>query len=210
MAKMNSHYVVWKGLEPGIYDSWEQCQKQIKGYPGAKFKGFTNKLAAQRAFDMGYEAFMAMKAEEKVLLQSNDTIPKPIYPSLAVDAAWNTATLEMEYRGVDCQTGKLIFHQGPFPDATNNIGEFLAIVHGLAYLSKLGSDIPIYTDSKTAISWVRAKKANTKLIQTERNKMLFELIQRAEKWLKANTWENTILKWETKYWGEIPADFGRK
>lgn len=210
MAKKNTHYVVWKGLEPGIYDSWEQCQKQIKGYPDAKFKGFTNKLAAQRAFDMGYEAFKGMKAEEKVLLQSNDTIPKPKFPSLAVDAAWNTATLEMEYRGVDCQTGKLIFHQGPFPDATNNIGEFLAIVHGLAYLNKLGSDIPIYTDSKTAISWVRAKKANTKLIQTERNKMLFELIQRAEKWLKENTWKNPILKWETKYWGEIPADFGRK
>ncbi|MEW5845582.1 MAG: ribonuclease H family protein [Bacteroidota bacterium] len=210
MAKKNTHYVVWEGQHPGIYESWEVCQKQIKGYPGAKFKGFPSKLAAQRAFDMGYEAFKTMSPEQEMLFNTNESTPKPIYPSLAVDAAWNTSTLEMEYRGVDCQTGKLIFHQGPFPDSTNNIGEFLAIVHGLAHLKKLGSNIPIYTDSMTAISWVRAKKANTKLVQTERNKILFELIRRAEKWLKENTWKNPLLKWETQYWGEIPADFGRK
>lgn len=210
MAKKNTHYVVWEGQNPGIYESWEECQKQIKGYPGAKFKGFPSKLAAKRAFEMGYKAFKAMNPEQEMLFNTNENTPKPQYPSLAVDAAWNTATLEMEYQGVDCQTGKLIFHQGPFPDATNNIGEFLAIVHGLAHLKQLGSNIPIYTDSMTAISWVRAKKANTKLVQTDRNKMLFELIQRAEKWLKENTWKNPLLKWETQYWGEIPADFGRK
>ncbi|MBC7126096.1 ribonuclease H1 domain-containing protein [Tenuifilum osseticum] len=210
MAKKNTHYVVWEGLKPGIYGSWEECQRQIKGFPGAKYKGFPSMLAAQRAYDMGYLAYNSMNPEQEALFNVNENTPKPIYPSLAVDAAWNTATLEMEYQGVDCQTGKLIFHQGPFPDATNNIGEFLAIVHGLAHLKKLNSEIPIYTDSMTAISWVRAKKARTKLIQTERNKNLFELLERAEKWLRENTWKNPLLKWETQYWGEIPADFGRK
>ena len=116
----------------------------------------------------------------------------------------------MEYRGVDTLSGKEIFRQGPYFDGTNNIGEFLAIVHGLALLKKKNSNLPVYTDSMTAISWVRKRKANTKLELTARNAILFELIERAEKWLKTNTWSNPILKWETQCWGEIPADFGRK
>ena len=39
---------------------------------------------------------------------------------------------------------------------------------------------------------------------------LFELIDRAENWLKTNHYSNKILKWDTPLWGEIPADFGRK
>lgn len=90
------------------------------------------------------------------------------------------------------------------------MGEFLAIVHGLGYLKKRGLSIPIYSDSKTAIKWVRDKKANTKLVRNEVNKQLFELLERAEYWLKTNTYDNAILKWETAEWGEIYADFGRK
>lgn len=210
MAKKNSYYVVWDGYNPGIYSSWEECQVQIKGYPKAKYKGFPNLIAAKRAFEMGYKAFQSLDAKQSALLSVTENTPKPIYPSIAVDAAWNTATLEMEYRGVDTKTGEPIFHQGPFPDATNNIGEFLAIVHGLAHLKKHGSNVPIYSDSMTAISWVRAKHARTTLQPTSKNKELFELIQRAEKWLKENSWNNPLLKWETQYWGEIPADFGRK
>lgn len=46
--------------------------------------------------------------------------------------------------------------------------------------------------------------------QTLQNKSVFDLIERAEAWLNANTWQNPILKWDTENWGEIPADFGRK
>jgi ribonuclease HI len=91
-----------------------------------------------------------------------------------------------------------------------NIGEFLAIVHALAYLKQRDMSWPVYSDSRTAIAWIRRKKANTKLEQTEKNQKLFLLIRRAEEWLRHNTWPNRILKWETEYWGEIPADFGRK
>jgi ribonuclease HI len=116
----------------------------------------------------------------------------------------------MEYQGVDTQTKKLIFHQGPFEEGTNNIGEFLAIVHALALLKKHKSDKIIYTDSKTAISWVKKKTCNTKLERNAKNQKLFELVERAVNWLKTNTYTTPIVKWETKAWGEIPADFGRK
>ena len=93
---------------------------------------------------------------------------------------------------------------------SNNIGEFLAIVHGLALLKKKGSNMPIYSDSKIAQKWVRDKKCNTKLMPTERNGELLAIVRRAEAWLQNNTYSNPIIKWETERWGEIPADFGRK
>ncbi|MCL4131982.1 UNVERIFIED_CONTAM: hypothetical protein GTU68_051428 [Idotea baltica] len=117
----------------------------------------------------------------------------------------------MEYRGVLTHNKQQIFIKGPFKKGTNNIGEFLALVHGIALLkSKNKETIPIYSDSKIAMSWVRQKKCKTKLSFNNENNDLLELIKRAENWLKENTFKNPILKWETKAWGEIPADFGRK
>ena len=92
----------------------------------------------------------------------------------------------------------------------NNIGEFLALVHGLALLKKKKSSRIIYSDSKIAINWVKRKQCNTKLKRTKKNEALFELIDRALLWLKENEYRTIIVKWETKAWGEIPADFGRK
>ena len=131
--------------------------------------------------------------------------------SICVDAACSGNPGTMEYQGVETNTKHRIFHQGPFKDATNNIGEFLALVHGLGYLKKHGhNSVPIFTDSVTAMAWVRDKKAKTKLERTPDNAVLFDLIARAENWLKTNTYKNPFLKWDTEKWGEIPADFGRK
>ena len=111
---------------------------------------------------------------------------------------------------MDTQTHHPLFHQGPFDHGTNNVGEFLALVHGLAFLNRQNSSRKIYSDSRIAIGWVKKKKCNTKLKRTAKNKKIFELLNRAEDWLKKNTYTTIILKWETKAWGEIPADFGRK
>ena len=116
----------------------------------------------------------------------------------------------MEYRGVDTESGAELFRQGPFQYATVNIGEFLAIVHGLAYLAERKFDFPIYTDSRTAMKWVRDKKVNTKLERLPVNEKMFKLVDRALLWLETHDYSNQIIKWETAAWGEIPADFGRK
>jgi ribonuclease HI len=127
-----------------------------------------------------------------------------------VDAACKGNPGILEYRGVDTKSGAEYFRQGPFPNGTVNIGEFLAIVHALALLKKIDSDWPVYSDSRTAIVWIKAKRIKTNLVPSEENKELFELVDRGLKWLKSNTYKNPVLKWETAYWGEIPADFGRK
>ena len=210
MAKQK-YYVVWEGVKPGIYGSWDECQQNIKGFPNARYKAFPSIQAAEAAYKQPYENVKGKAVNLEIHLEGlEENQPKPIFPSLAVDAACNMTTGDMEYRGVDAQSGKEIFRLGPFKDGTNNIGEFLAIVHGLALLKQKNSNLPIYSDSLTAISWVRKKKVNTKQMETFNNAKLFELIGRAEKWLRENTWTNKLLKWETHAWGEIPADFGRK
>ena len=93
---------------------------------------------------------------------------------------------------------------------TVNIGEFLAIVLGLAWLKKNKLDYPIYTDSLTAMSWIRKGHVNTKLEWTNKNEKLLHAVHGAMKWLKENKYDTKILKWKTDIWGEIPADYGRK
>jgi ribonuclease HI len=206
MAKQK-YYVVWKGQKPGIYSSWAECEKQIKGFVGALYKSFEDIKEAEKAYISKPHLFMG---KPKSTINSLISVGKPIIPSISVDAACAGNPGLMEYRGVDTESKKQLFHNGPYKHGTNNIGEFLAIVHGLAMLKKHNSNLPIYTDSITALSWIKAKKARTKLEQTPQNQELFELIQRAEYWLNNNSWPNTLLKWETEIWGEIPADFGRK
>ena len=135
---------------------------------------------------------------------------KPILPALAVDAACSGNPGLLEFRGVIADTGTDVFRRGPFRQGTNNIGEFLALVLGLAYLKKYNLPWPIYTDSVTAQAWVRAKRCKTKLEFGQENLELLEMVRKGELWLRQNTWTTPILKWETTQWGEIPADFGRK
>lgn len=206
------YYVVWEGVTPGIYSSWAECQLQTKGYDGAKYKSFDSREEAERAFASSPYAYIGKKAKESKEKCQLTFYPLPkvvINNSLAVDAACSGNPGPMEYRGVHVANKQEIFHFGPMK-GTNNIGEFLALVHGLALLKQKGIDIPIYSDSVNAISWVKQKKCKTKLPRTAETENLFLLIERAEKWLRENTYSTPILKWETKEWGEIPADFGRK
>lgn len=208
MAKKNKYYVVWNGREKGIFRSWDECKAQVDGFEGAQYKSFESQKEAEAASKQNF--YKVVGATQKATQTKLTNVGSPIKGSVVVDAAWNTRSGDMEYQGFDFSNGNLLFKKGPFFDGTNNVGEFLAIVHALAYLKKHKLDTPIYSDSKTAISWVKKKKANTKLDQTPRNSELFDLMERAENWLKDNNYKNPILKWETKAWGENPADFGRK
>lgn len=205
MAK-NNFYVVWRGHNTGIFSSWDECRQQINGYPGAQYKGYPTLAAAKAAQKDGYSTVPKSKTQ----LSSFNTDVKPEQLSICVDAACSGNPGPMEYRGVWVETGDEIFRQGPFPHANNNVGEFLAIVHGLAWLAENKMNLVLYSDSVTAISWVRNRKAKTELVAKPGNEKVFQLIKRAETWLQNNPAHAKVRKWETQIWGEIPADFGRK
>ncbi|NVN17185.1 ribonuclease H [Muricauda sp. HICW] len=211
MAKKKKFYVVWQGKHPGIFESWKDCKAQIEGYKGAQYKSFATFEEAKKAYNSNYMDYKGKsKGKSELTPEELLKIGDPNYNSIAVDAASSGNPGRMEYRGVDTKTKKVLFHQGPFEQGTSNVGEFLALVHGLAFLQQKKSDRILYSDSRIAIGWVRKKKCGTKLVKTAKNAQLFELIERAENWLKKNRFNTPIVKWETKAWGEIPADFGRK
>ena len=206
MAKGKKFYVVWKGRETGVFRSWDACEKQVKGFDAARFKSYESEQEAYNAFNAGPPPF----SRKATVAKRKDPNHQPVLNSISVDAACSGNPGVLEYQGVVTATGQKLFRMGPFPQGTVNIGEFLAIVHGLGYLKQRNSDLPIYTDSKTALKWLKDKKSNTKLPPNSTNAELMALLARAEFWLQNNTWKNPVLKWDTANWGEIPADFGRK
>lgn len=267
---MAKYYVVWKGFAPGVYESWEEAEIQVSGYPDASYRAYSSMQAAVEAFREGFDKEglirevkreMERMAKEGTVITfdenlkrddvnetksikerpasgngrrltsigvrdvkvTNETMtapPKPaaeaggapqwITESIAVDAACSGNPGPMEYRGVYVKTGQQLFKVGPLEGGTNNIGEFLAIVHGLAMQEKQGTHLPLYSDSVNAQKWVRMGICKTTLQENEQNAPIFDLIRRAESWLRTHSFRVPIYKWETKVWGEIPADFGRK
>ena len=186
----------------------------MSGYIGAEYKAFESRTEAERAFAGHYAEYKGKPSSNQKWLFA---VAKPIIPSISVDAACSGSPGPLEYRGVETETGKPIFKDGPFANGTNNIGEFLAIVEAMKRLEDRNEDWPIYSDSENAIAWVRAGKCNTKLARLPSNKKLFELVADAEAMLRS--WKSSavgrpkfsrVMKWDTKAWGEIPADFGRK
>ncbi len=221
MAKKKKYYVVWQGNTPGIYERWEECQKQVIGVAGAQYKSFESREAAEAAFQRPYaevkgQPSAGTKKECMVGVDENGmtvvrpgSVEGPILDSLAVDAACSGNPGVMEYQGVYVANRQQIFHYKA-PVGTNNIGEFLALVHGLSYLQKHGLRQVLYSDSVNAINWVKRKECRTKLPLNEQTADLWNYIRRAENWLQTHSYTTEIRKWDTDHWGEIPADFGRK
>lgn len=211
----NKYYVVWQGGHPGVYDRWEDCKKEIEGVKGAKYKGFPDRTSAETAFQEGPDNYWGKEVSAPVVDLSKAK-EQPASPAVAVDAACSGNPGKMEYQGLFVDFGTQpattvqLFKSPVFENGTNNIGEFLAIVHALAWMKQKHVKYPIYSDSVNAQLWVRQKKCKTKLQPNAKNEYLFELIARAEKWLIENAIEVPVLKWKTEIWGEIPADFGRK
>ncbi len=213
--------MVWEGRRPGIYNNWAECKAQIDAFPDAKYRSYSTEEEAEKAYLLGFYASMPSDSSQTKAKKSSSAkakikkrqIPNSeiITNSICVDAACSGNPGVMEYRGVYTHNHEEIFRKGPYPLGTNNIGEFLGIVYAIALLKKNKHfDTAIYTDSRTAMAWVRKKKANTKLFEKYQNPALEEIVIKAEQWLKNNSYTNPIVKWETKLWGEIPADFGRK
>lgn len=214
-------YVVWKGRQPGVYDDFSDAMEQVDDFPGALFKSYATAAEAAEAYRKGTQHEDKRELGNLLLNASRNNLPEPGKPDYfsfpeidldgwAVDASCLGNPGRMEYRGVELMTGRELFRVGPFEKSTNNIGEFLAIVHALALMKSKGESHTIYSDSVTGMAWVRNRKIKTQLDATPENKKSFDMMARALSWLNTNHYNSRILKWNTDRWGEIPADFGRK
>ena len=222
--KKKKHVDLWKILDAALQENRHSISfkhsKEVKNTPDFQHAEHLGKMMSGKKnlpADLGGDDNNAIDLfDPGQQTSSNPTEPanleddKPILDGICVDASCIENPGKMEYRGVDIKTGKIVF-QRTYEEATNNIGEFLAIVHALALYKRDGKELRIiYSDSLNAISWVKQKKCKTKLERNEKNVVVFEHIQRAIVWLNSNEYDTKVLKWNTAAWGEIPADYGRK
>lgn len=224
-------YTVWVGRHPGVYDNWDDAREQVEGFPGARYRGFDSAEAATRAYreelsreethDLG-NLIAGAGNHRRPAMSKNGNKPAGAvqsdyfqFPEIdlkgwAVDASCLGNPGRMEYRCVELMSGREIFHMGPFEQGTNNIGEFLAIVHALALMYRDNDWHTLYSDSRIAMGWVKKRQPKTTLQMNDSNRKLFELLGRGVVWLRIHDWPVKILKWDTDKWGEVPADFDRK
>lgn len=219
-------YVVFEGHNPGVYDDFNDAMEQVDGYQGSVIKSYASSAEAAQAWrakesrqDSRELGALLVNATE----HSRQSAPLPkgsasdyfSFPEIdldgwAVDASCQGNPGVMEYRGVELMSGRELFRVGPFKKGTNNIGEFLAIVHALALMAQRGETHTIYSDSVSGMAWVRNKKVKTALKRDAGTEPVFRMMERALAWLHTHQYSARILKWDTDRWGEVPADFGRK
>ncbi len=187
--KKQKYYVVWVGIEPGIYDNWEDAQEQVVSYPGAKYKSFSSYEQAVAAFrgNDSDECRTLLEYARRPAAATNYTALPGIAPdAIAVDAACSGNPGKLEYRGVEIASGNELFHMGPFPVGTNNIGEYLALVHALALCAQRGETRrTIYSDSRTALAWLSRHGSNTRLTPCADTAYLRQLLARADAWVQS-------------------------
>ncbi len=214
MAQKGKYYVVWEGYAPGIYETWEECKAQVEGFPNARYRAYPDLDSATIGFRGNPEDEMRLykaMAQHTAKVVNYEAFPEIRLDAIAVDAACSRNPGPVEYQGVMVGTGQTVFKVGPLAGGSNNIGEYLAIIHAAALLKKQGDlNTPIYTDSRTALSWLRAGHSRTSIKANADNTRIIEVLRRADVWLSQNQILNPIIKWQTEEWGEIPADFGRK
>lgn len=198
-------YVVWQGRRPGIYQTWDQCKDQIDWFPWAQFKKYRTQQEAERAFEMGY--------------RQGISAPKLIWPPecvwhIAVDAACRGNPWILEYQWVMIGSDRIsctqLFYRGPYEQGSTNLGEFIALVVALRYVHK-HPWLTIYSDSLTAMAWVRDRQVRTTLDLSQINPVVRQQVQECVTWLRDHSSHHrSIKKWNTQERWECPADFGRK
>lgn len=198
-----------KGQVPGIYTIWEEAQKQIQGFAGAVYKSFESQAEAEFAWKNKGWPKPETDAKTSPKPTSKRKLSPPFGPFVIVDASSRGVPGPAEYQGFLMPGRKPLFSMD-IGFANNNLGEFLGIVHALALLHKQDSNLPVYSDSMTALSWVRHKKVKSELSRSAKTQTAWDLVDRALIWLNTHTYRNPVLKWETESWGENPADYGRK
>jgi len=211
---MAQFYGVWAGRKPGVYDNWNDCKTQVDKFSGAKYSKLkaTNYNDALAEFNGGAVSPQVNSSPVTSNIKSSTNSNKPVGIALTVDGAANGICCE--YQAVWYPSGELAFASKQLAGGTNNIAEFLGLVSAIKYLNDNNQPLKVYTDSVTAMAWVRNKVANTTARNTGKaTEELDSMIAGAEKYLRDNEQllkKVEILKWETKEWGEIPADYGRK
>ena len=154
-------YSVNKGLQPGLYNSWKDCEKNVKGYPNAIFKKFKDKGDAEYFLINGKDP--PKHEEDTNEIKNNENTKKYQIPS-GINVFTDGSRILKEnnfYGGYGIYFGDNDERNKgePYTDGeiTNNRAELFAILESLKILKKEIDEkqiINIFTDSEYSLKSV--------------------------------------------------------
>jgi len=132
----------------------------------------------------------------------------PVRDSIPTDGYFHGV---VEWQAVDLVSGQTIHASRPYEYGNINLAEFIAIVDALSLLHANGNtSTPVYSDSLTAIAWVKNRKMKTRHPRTGNAYRIMGLADASMDWLLDTKPMNPVRFWDNVLWGENPADYGRK
>lgn len=213
---MGKYYVVRKGVTPGIYRSWSECQMQVTGYPNAEYKSFKKKEDAISYMQgVSTRPSRNLREERKTAREHYDTYGLPAEKYLVVDGGTRgnkgDGSSRVEYQIYDNQARDIVYNSAEYV-GTSNIAEFLGLVGAIRYQQENNlTDHVIYTDSNVALRWYENQSVKTRLDRTSLGAdRTYAQLKADVEYLKSLSIVPDVRKWETRAWGENPSDFGRK
>ena len=150
-------YAVKAGFKTGLFDTWDECQKQVKGFPGALFKGFATKEEALQYLDE------TPIKEVKTVDELKQAVEKDYKGTrVFVDGSWNNKTKTYGAGICFIDSNGQIFHEfatgGNDPElakSRNIAGECLAATFAIEMAEKMGlNEITIIHDYEGIAKWV--------------------------------------------------------
>ena len=162
-------YAVWAGHKPGIYTTWAEAEKQVKGYPKAGFKSFPTLALAKEAFANGTKTAKEPTQQHESLGSSNSTNGTSTSDvDIFCDGACNpnpgkSGTGIAIYKKQQLDQLWYGLHN---PSGTNNTAELLGLYHSLMFAKTVvetGQSVAVHCDSKYSIdcitTWAKGWKA---------------------------------------------------
>ena len=173
MGSKKKYYAVKAGHKPGIYETWDECKKNVDGYPGAQYKSFKTLKEAEDFLVTGYvykerdtrtleEVLEARAQEEKEDGSASEAVAY-------VDGSFNSETEEYSYGMVIYHGGNVFedsmcFNNPDMVSLRNIAGEIEGSMHAISYCLEHGiKSVDIYYDYIGIEKWAKGEwKTNTK------------------------------------------------
>lgn len=158
-----AYYGVWAGHKTGIFDNWNECQAQTKGFKGAKFKKLNAKTLedAKIEFDNGYVEKSKAEKKEKTKSTTKSSKKHELHNYHLMDGIHIFCDGACQGNPAPSASGVSIFMNGVLrklytgcyvEDGSNNISELEAIIFCLEKAIEVNRPLTIYVDSQYAIN----------------------------------------------------------
>ncbi|MCF7809111.1 MAG: ribonuclease HI [Candidatus Marinimicrobia bacterium] len=152
MAKAKKIYAIFKGHQPGLYDTWDEASAQVKGFKGAVYKSFSSREEAilwlrqcvldeqepvsEQLIDLIKTVDPAEKRDKRIIIHTDGgASPNPGKGGYGIVLAHGQHRKELS---------------AGYKLTTNNRMEMMAVIVALRSL-KQPSEVTLFTDSKYVV-----------------------------------------------------------